>query len=409
MIDHDILRRPPDDPTGSGATLSFDELASTLDIFAPDLWSDLAQDPNSSSMSRASPMHNDNPNSSLGCHRDLDDSFAWTLSVPHGAPSASTLFTWPPPINNQLLWLDKQYPEVIANAADSLDRPFSVVGNTSLFGADEAVFPHLELAPDSLAAISLIPTPSGSTFQARPPSFVDDWGGPYPAIELVDLLELKQSLNHHEATWAYSAIPASSPYAPDPPDSLDSAAPVTPPETSILNPRSDQAVCVPEVPPPPPDSPPALSPALTDSSGAESSSGDEMLSEPPLFLGPRPANGAPVPAASNLPPALLPDGDGLKLKAEIDPFVDSLAMLRQHRGSGPSLVKLKCPWCDKSSRRPSELKQHMYAHRGLILYPCPRPGCSHVSNRSTNLRRHMNHCKVSGVSDDGSLSEPRVS
>ncbi|KAG8719142.1 hypothetical protein FRC08_003554 [Ceratobasidium sp. 394] len=76
---------------------------------------------------------------------------------------------------------------------------------------------------------------------------------------------------------------------------------------------------------------------------------------------------------------------------------------------GRSLVKLGCPWCDKTGRRPSELKEHMYAHYGLAMFPCPRPGCTHVSNRQSNCKRHMFYCQAGRVSDGASLSEAQVS
>ncbi|KAG8739027.1 hypothetical protein FRC10_006255, partial [Ceratobasidium sp. 414] len=67
----------------------------------------------------------------------------------------------------------------------------------------------------------------------------------------------------------------------------------------------------------------------------------------------------PIPAASNPPsPPMTPplDEGELDRVAEMNAYVDSLKVKRKHRGSGPSLVKLKCPWCDKTTRRPSELK-----------------------------------------------------
>ncbi|KAG9122103.1 hypothetical protein FRC07_001660, partial [Ceratobasidium sp. 392] len=129
--------------------------------------------------------------------------------------------------------------------------------------------------------------------------------------------------------------------------------------------------------------PPFLSPASSDSSIAS----DASNRYPPLFsnLGVGIVPPAPSPLLGSAPDggALEPkdlNDEGLKdldkerpktkeesltLKAKIDRFVDSLVVRRKRRGSGPSLVKLKCAWCDKQDRRPSELKEHMYAHCGL--------------------------------------------
>ncbi|KAG9121822.1 hypothetical protein FRC07_002058, partial [Ceratobasidium sp. 392] len=129
--------------------------------------------------------------------------------------------------------------------------------------------------------------------------------------------------------------------------------------------------------------PPFLSPASSDSSTAS----DASNGYPPLF--PNLGKGIVLPAPSPLLGSA-PDGEALEpkdsndeglkdmdkerprtkeesltLKAKIDRFVDSLVVRRKRRGSGPSLVKLKCAWCDKQDRRPSELKEHMYAHCGL--------------------------------------------
>ncbi|KAG8725234.1 hypothetical protein FRC09_004885 [Ceratobasidium sp. 395] len=148
---------------------------------------------------------------------------------------------------------------------------------------------------------------------------------------------------------------------------------------------------------PPPDFPtPFLSPALTDSSGSDwslASDGSSVYSPLLSSLTALVPVGAPVgpdhPSAFPSPPLV---EEAFEIKAEIDKYVDSLTAQRRHRGSGPSLVKLKCSWCEKKERRPSELKEHMYAHRGLALFPCPNKGCKHVSNRASNLTRHLHKC-----------------
>ncbi|KAG8726932.1 hypothetical protein FRC12_022969, partial [Ceratobasidium sp. 428] len=112
---------------------------------------------------------------------------------------------------------------------------------------------------------------------------------------------------------------------------------------------------------PPPDFPtPFLSPALTDSSGSDwslASDGSSVYSPLSLSLTALVPVGVPValdhPSAFPSPASV---EEAFEIKAEIDKYVDSLTAQRRHRGSGPSLVKLKCSWCDKKERRPSELK-----------------------------------------------------
>ncbi|KAG8794214.1 hypothetical protein FRC12_000161 [Ceratobasidium sp. 428] len=121
---------------------------------------------------------------------------------------------------------------------------------------------------------------------------------------------------------------------------------------------------------PPPDlATPFLSPALTDSSGSDwslASDGSSVYS--PLLSSLTALVPVDAPVTPDHPSAFPSPAsveEAFEIKAEIDKYVDSLTAQRRHRGSGPSLVKLKCSWCDKRERRPSELKEHMYAHRGL--------------------------------------------
>ncbi|QRV77348.1 hypothetical protein RhiJN_05363 [Ceratobasidium sp. AG-Ba] len=81
-------------------------------------------------------------------------------------------------------------------------------------------------------------------------------------------------------------------------------------------------------------------------------------------------------------------------KADIDRYADHIKRLRlKLKGSKSTQIEVKCPWCGWASKRPShpsELKEHMYAHRGLSEFYCPSNGCPHVSNRRSNLTRHVN-------------------
>ncbi|KAG8777156.1 hypothetical protein FRC12_000522, partial [Ceratobasidium sp. 428] len=67
-------------------------------------------------------------------------------------------------------------------------------------------------------------------------------------------------------------------------------------------------------------------------------------------------------------------GTGYGSQAEIDAYVDGLKLLRKRRGKGRSPVKLECPLCGKIERRPTELKDHMYADIGLTVFRCPNEG-----------------------------------
>ncbi|KAG8739023.1 hypothetical protein FRC10_006251 [Ceratobasidium sp. 414] len=300
MIYYDILRHPPGDPpTGSGDIPAWDELEPVL--------------------------------GALPCLEDC------TLTEPGIADTLAPDLRSDPALDAILSYC-----------------PSDVAGNTFPCGADGDTFPHQELALDWLDA--LVPPIGPGSVGPFPPT--DDWGGPYPAVDCVH----PPTPDDYAALWAYLDLPPSPPHSPDPPDLPDSIALATSPGAGIVNSGFDQAVCVPDLllpPPPPPDSPPALSPASSDSSGSESSSGDEEAFAYPLFPSPSSESPAPVPASPHLPLVPSPPTsreEALEIKAEIDAYVDSLAILRKHRGSGPSLVKLKCPWCKKTDRRPSELK-----------------------------------------------------
>ncbi|KAG9100724.1 hypothetical protein FRC06_003825 [Ceratobasidium sp. 370] len=391
MIDHDTLRLPPDDPPDSGAMLTFDELGAAQDIFGLDIWSDLAHDPSSLSALPVPLVHNDNPNSSLGCHLDLNDPLAGALDVPHD--TTSTLSIWATPFDTQLWCLDKPLPGVgpvvlflsITDAASlgccKRRAELSAVGGTALSGADGAICPRLLLAPDPPTAASPHLAEPGSIFQAGPVPPIDDWGGSYSVADSVDPQTPQQLPDQCGAMWAYLALPENPPYSPGPHDLLGSVAPATSPGAGILDSGFDQVACVPEVQPqpPPPDSPPGPSPASSDSSGSESSSGDDIWFGYPLFPGRNLASVPPVPAAPDPPSATLGEEVSTQ-KTEIDAYVDALARMRQQRGSGPSLVKLKCPWCKKTDRRPSELKEHMYAHCCLTQYTTSGPGAALTIN-----------------------------
>ncbi|KAG9100312.1 hypothetical protein FS749_015721 [Ceratobasidium sp. UAMH 11750] len=416
MLDYADLFPPPDDLP------SDPEIISALGVFdtAPLLqgsWDwrvdglDLGtqncpgQDPNSLTVSSVQPVHNDNPNSSLGCHSDLNDALAAVDSLLTGAltaPTAPTLPAWPP-----LLCLDKQPPEDVTNTARSgPDRYFNVAGNTYRCGADGSIHLHLKITPDSLTVPSYPITPGSAFLIGLLPFLVDDSGRLYSVIDHINPPEPKQVFDNDDAAWMDLVSSAGPTDSFDLSSLFDACSPATSHEDGILNFSSGY---VPDVPSP--GSIPTLSPALSDSR-SDSSFGSNGPYEP-LFAGAGSQSVAPSPvptAPPSLPATLSLNEDELKKVAEINEYVDSLVVKRKRRGSGPSLVKLECLWCDKfkPNRRPTELKEHMYAHHGLALFPCPRPGCTHVSNRKSNRKRHLNECQAGRTSNDGGSSEPQA-
>ncbi|KAG8719144.1 hypothetical protein FRC08_003556 [Ceratobasidium sp. 394] len=344
---------------------------------------------------------------SLGCHSDLNDPLAAAHGLPAGALTAPTLPVWPPPSDNQLLCLDKQPPEDVTNIAlNGPDRYFNVAGNTYRCGADGNIRLHLGIIPDSFTVPSYPITPGSTFLIGLLPFWVDGSGRLYSVVDRINPLEPKQVFDNDDAAWSDLISSASPTDSFDLSSLFDAYTLAMSHGDGILNFGSGD---VPDVPSP--GSLPNLSPALSDAR-SDSSFGSNGPYEP-LFAGAWSQSVAPSPAPSaplSLPTTLSLTEDELKKVAEINAYVDSLVARRKRRGTGRSLVKLKCLWCDKfkPDRRPTELKDHMYAHHGLALFPCPRAGCTHVSNRKSNRKRHLNECQAGRTSNDGGSSEPQA-
>ncbi|KAG8739025.1 hypothetical protein FRC10_006253 [Ceratobasidium sp. 414] len=255
--------------------------------------------------------------------------------------------------------LDPGIPDDAGQDPNSLYRYFNVAGNTYRCGTDWGICLHLGAAPDSVATAPL-PVRPGSIFRIGLfPFFIDNSGGLYSVVDRTDPLEPKRVFGNDDEAWMDLICPASRAHPPGLSDMLGPCAPATSHEHGILNFGFGQApVYVPDAPPP--DTPPFPSPASSNSSASESSSGSDMPHSPPsLFVDAWPEGVAPIPAAPNPPsPPMTPplDEGELDRVAEINAYVDSLATQRKRRGSGPSPIKLECPRCKKTSRRPSELK-----------------------------------------------------
>ncbi|KAG9100929.1 hypothetical protein FS749_011683 [Ceratobasidium sp. UAMH 11750] len=101
---------------------------------------------------------------------------------------------------------------------------------------------------------------------------------------------------------------------------------------------------------------------------------------------------APPPPPISPPPSPLPRA--IKTKVDVDAYVERLVARRRHRGKAP---ELKCAFeeCDpnRTHRRPSELKEHMYAHIGVFPYECLRAGCTSTFGTKSNLTRHRKTCR----------------
>ncbi|QRW06280.1 hypothetical protein RhiLY_05279 [Ceratobasidium sp. AG-Ba] len=100
----------------------------------------------------------------------------------------------------------------------------------------------------------------------------------------------------------------------------------------------------------------------------------EGLVQSPCAVEPTPIIGEPSPEIqpktdlrwSLLFPAPIPEKLSAT-KAQIDEYVECIKGMRvMRRGAKSGRIPIECPWCDWKNRReshPSELKEHMYAHR----------------------------------------------
>ncbi|KAG9126113.1 hypothetical protein FRC07_004819 [Ceratobasidium sp. 392] len=367
------------------------------------LWDAPEKDIFSSSMSRVL-MHNDNPNSSLGCYLDAPPPLTLSLDRPYSTPTAPT----PPaqPIyDNQLLNLDRQFPEC---------------------GVDGRIRLHLAPASNSFITVPLDPVEPGSIFYiGLLPLFLDQPGGLYLVRDNAKQLEPKEVFDNDDLAWASLIVNGletwlNSPNLPGPvtptaiheagfphPD-LDQAASLVRFDwldfilavvISWLGPLSHKALTssepilldlvAPAIPPggatldagskttpkrprsgyrtphsPLPDSPlPVLSPTSSDSSGSESSFASDMSHVySSLFSDLNLGDGRPAPTGALDTPVtpLIPNLDKYVLwkKADIDKSIGWLTEQRKLRGSNRSPVELKCPRCNHAGRRPCELRMN---------------------------------------------------
>ncbi|KAG9126116.1 hypothetical protein FRC07_004822, partial [Ceratobasidium sp. 392] len=369
MIDH-LTQQPPDPFTSDGTVTTFDNLGSLSDwslpdleslspaaselvgFLNPDLWGDIGNNTVSSCMSRASLVRNDNPNSSSRPNLDVAE--------PHPFPSLSTNDDQPHG------GLDKRFAED-QDVSSATDDDYIGLTVANLSGDDgEFTDPTLGLDPDEVNIRRMLDELALWIESLKPP------GDASLEPAALDIRSPTGPATPEQAAGYTPIIPplAADPTLLSPADSgpLGILSPVPPADPTTLCSGFDQTLgFVPTLPPvepwsfPSPNSSgylsasplPDLSPASSDSSFTSNVS----IEYPSLFLAPAystlvsaPASSFPVPADTGRPKS---KEEELKLKAEIDAYVDSLGHRRNHRGPGK---KYPCPWCGGGGKKPHELK-----------------------------------------------------
>ncbi|KAG8719140.1 hypothetical protein FRC08_003552 [Ceratobasidium sp. 394] len=384
MIYYATQRRPPEDSGGSGATPAFD--GSMLDAPNWCLWDDSGQALTFSSTSPVSPVHNDNPNSSLGRPLAPYDQLVDNRDVSHSTPFIPALPAQPAELKNQIIPLAQLFPEhqlAQYSTITALDRYFKFAGK--IYRRDAMGFVQLHEAfivtPSTIVSpASVVP---GSVFSIGDLTFhVDVSGGLFKFGDSVEIVEV---FDNEAAAWASLGISmAAIAYWSHPQGPLSPPLPATPSSSGAPGCGLDQTVYTPETLSP--DSPPALSPASSNSSGYDSSLGLDLSPEhAPLLVDPslgRPPPQLAVPGPPTRVMAKLSEAETRK-KHEIDVSVDaSVKRGEQH----------VCCLCQKVERRPSELKEHLYGHSSIKPFKCSH--CPYDSNRATNVNRHVKSCRV---------------
>ncbi|KAG8739022.1 hypothetical protein FRC10_006250 [Ceratobasidium sp. 414] len=285
----------------------------------------------------------------LGPHLDPHDQHVSNRDVPLGTPTVPAFPIQPTVFKNQIILLAQLSPE---NPNEILDRYFKFDGKIYRRNASGIVRLHERFIPAPSTIVSPDLVEAGSTFSIGDRVFsVANWGGLFKFGDA----EPVEVFDNEAVALASVGISMSPPHLQDLQGNL---APATPTENGVLDPGIGQAA--PELPSP--GTTPFLSPASSDSSTSQSSLGSGVPDESSsLFIDICPGSVAPSPAASDplSPPTTSPsDEQALKIKSEIDAYVDSLKVGRKRRGPGPSLFQLRCLWCDKFNpkRRPAELK-----------------------------------------------------
>ncbi|KAG9102605.1 hypothetical protein FRC07_010202 [Ceratobasidium sp. 392] len=291
-------------------------------------------------------VHNDNPNSSTGHSLDYE-----TLNTPN------------PGCSNQLTPIDSPYGQFPMDATSTLnstqDRHFSVSNNTRDSTASESAWRPQE---------PTIIEPNTARFNLFDPTQVIDYNPVFTPETPAwpdsacrnPLLGDTNLLNQLPPTAFAYCIAAGSNL--DELLGLTFDAPIQIPDDILMSSDSSEP----------------YTPEWT----LESASPREQL---PLFSSPvDPGSladdfttlGHPPPliiATPPPPPAPPPSPLGvIRTKYDTDGLVAALKSRRRHRGAGPSLIKLKCPFeeCGTIHRRPHALQEHIDSvHHGLSREP----------------------------------------
>ncbi|KAG9121651.1 hypothetical protein FRC07_002316, partial [Ceratobasidium sp. 392] len=263
------------------------------------------------------------------------------------------------PFNNLLLDLDSQSPEVVQSSR----RYFNVAGNTYGCSAGGTIWLHVSLTPSPFTAVPLEPVQRGSMFFiGLLAHYVDELGRLYSLCDNARLLEPKRVFDSDIAAWQDLVAPGDSGQLTGSSDLLDSAASLAALEAGINNEGLTWVSSLLSASPPPIPLLPLLAPALSEPGGSETSSESNMYHHyPSLFSSDLSDATATLttPDSALSTPSISLDEEELKIKSEIDAYVAKLRAQRKHRGHGRSLVKLKCPWCDRRpERRPLDLREH---------------------------------------------------
>ncbi|QRV77347.1 hypothetical protein RhiJN_05362 [Ceratobasidium sp. AG-Ba] len=324
---------------------------------------------------------NDSPNSSPEPHAGPDQP-PTNYDVIHLWP------TPPPFIDNQLVIFaqqDQEYATGISCATK--ERYFSVSGNIYQLGNDGFIRLHQLLWDDPYAAI--VPTEMilGQLFYiGLLPFFVDQMGKLYSVVDHPHQIKPKAVFATADtARTALDLIQDGLSLSPGSSASVGFVSDGLGSPVSELGLRTDDL--------------PLFSPASSDSNKSVWSAGSIQSLFPPLFDGgqtsfsdlatatlmeglvqspcavePTPIIGEPSPEIqpktdlrwSLLFPAPIPEKLSAT-KAQIDEYVECIKGMRvMRRGAKSGRIPIECPWCDWKNRReshPSELKEHMYAHR----------------------------------------------
>ncbi|KAG9126115.1 hypothetical protein FRC07_004821 [Ceratobasidium sp. 392] len=228
--------------------------------------------------------------------------------------------------------------------------------------AGGTIWLHISPAPGPWTATPLEPVQRDSIFFiGLLAHYVDELGRLYSLCDNAGQLKPKRVFDSDIAAWEDLASLGDSVQLPESPSLLDSGASLAALNADIVSAGFVQVYSSVSASPPPS---PLLSllagSTLSESEGSETNSRSNIYHHYPSLFS---SNLSDVAATLTSPnPALATSSvslneEELKIKSEIDAYIAKLMAQRKHRGHGRSLVKLKCPWCDrKPERRPLDLR-----------------------------------------------------